>query len=300
MSSIRHVALVSESSRAKMDDLLRVSAALQKQASRDLAPIWEISSTVDAFAKLEDVPDGYWPMIIKDDIGMDAGGVHEDNDGQPFALISAADKVDDWSLTASHELCEMLVDPSGDRQVTGDSPMPGQGRVSFLVEVCDPSEAADFAYTVNGVLVSDFYTPHYFDPMKASGVRYSFTGAITEPRQVLRGGYLSWKDSVSGHWFQEIWLDGGAPSFRDIGAITARQQGSIRSFIDRKTAAMTAKAIARGRSSAHCAGMTVQQAEPSLKANASMWRTQIAAITGRAAGRRGKSARAAKKSSSKK
>ena len=54
MSTIRHVALVSESNRAKMADLLRVSAALQKQATRDLEPIWEISSTVDAFAKLED------------------------------------------------------------------------------------------------------------------------------------------------------------------------------------------------------------------------------------------------------
>ena len=47
---------------------------------------------------------------------------------------------------------------------------------------------------MNGVLVSDFYTPHYFDPMKAPGVRYSFTGKITGPRVVLRGGYLSWKE----------------------------------------------------------------------------------------------------------
>jgi hypothetical protein len=57
-----------------MSNLLRVSAALQKQASRDLAPIWELSATVDAFAKLKDVPDGYWPIIIKDDIGVEAAG----------------------------------------------------------------------------------------------------------------------------------------------------------------------------------------------------------------------------------
>jgi hypothetical protein len=129
---VRHVALVSESSRAQMPDLLRVSAALQKQASRDLAPILEISATADAFEKLEDVPDGYWPMIVKDNIGYDAAGIHMDNDNQPFALISAADSLDEWSLTASHEMCEMLVDPSGDRQMTSDSPMSGQGRVSFL------------------------------------------------------------------------------------------------------------------------------------------------------------------------
>jgi hypothetical protein len=250
---------------------------------------------VDAFAKLEDVPDGYWPMIIKDNIGMNALGVHMDKDGQPFALISAADTVDEWSLTASHELCEMLVDPSGDKQITGDSPMPDQGRVSFLVEVCDPSEASDFAYSVNGVLVSDFYTPHYFDPVKASGVRYSFTGAITAPRQVLRGGYLSWKDAVSGHWFQATWFDGSEPSFRDIGAADGRQ-GSIRAFIDRQTAAVTAKAIAGGRFSARCAGMTVTKAQRSLSANAVMWREQIAAIT-RSPPSKGKAGRTAAKKS---
>ena len=79
---------------------------------------------------------------------------------------------------------------------------------------------------MNGVLVSDFYTPHYFDPMKAPGVRYSFTGKVTGPRVVLRGGYLSWKNSVSGHWFQATWFSGNKPSFRDIGPIDARQKGN--------------------------------------------------------------------------
>jgi hypothetical protein len=71
---IRQLALVSESKRTPTSDLLKASAALQKQASRDLAPVWEISATVDPFDKLEDVPAGYWPLIIMDDIGFDAGG----------------------------------------------------------------------------------------------------------------------------------------------------------------------------------------------------------------------------------
>jgi hypothetical protein len=44
----------------------------------------------------------------------------------------------------------MLVDPSGNRTQIGDSPKSNQGRVEFLVEVCDPSEAANFGYSVNG------------------------------------------------------------------------------------------------------------------------------------------------------
>jgi hypothetical protein len=99
---------------------MKVSSALQKQATRDLAPIWEVNASVDPFDKLEDVPDGVWPMIIMDDIGFPgAAGIHLDRDGQPFALITAATELDRWALTASHEMCEMLVDPFGKKQVTG-------------------------------------------------------------------------------------------------------------------------------------------------------------------------------------
>src|SRR5712672_4285465 len=100
---IQQLAVVSESKLVGIGDVMRVAAALQKQASRDLAPIWNISATVDAFEKLEDVPIGYWPMIVKDNIGVSgAAGVHTDNDRQPFALISSAPELDTWSLTASH------------------------------------------------------------------------------------------------------------------------------------------------------------------------------------------------------
>jgi hypothetical protein len=295
---IRQVALVSESESVSTSDLSRVSAALQKQASRDLAPVWEISATVDAFAKLEDVPDGYWPMIVMDDIGFPgAAGIHLDKDGQPFALITSSPDLDTWALTASHEMCEMLVDPSGNRQVTGDSPKPGQGRVSFVVEVCDPSEAADFGYSSNGILVSDFYTPHFFDPVTASSVRYSFTGALKGPRQILRGGYLSWLDPPSGHLWQEVWFGGGTPTFRDLGPASAAS-GSLRAFIDSKTEADRAAAIARGRMHSQYAGLDLALGQRSSSGNAEKWRKQISGILGRSrrgrarATRRGKTIRA--------
>ncbi len=283
-SLLRQLALVSQSATAGMNDLLKVSAALQKQASRDLAPVWDISATVDSFAELEDVPLGYWPLIIMDNIGVDAAGVHEDKDGQPFALISASTSLDDWSLTASHEMMEMLVDPFGNRLVASDSPKEGQGRVSILVEVCDPSEAADFAYTVNGILVSDFYTPNYFDPVATSGVRYSFTGAITEPRQVLRGGYLSWIDSNTNHWWQETWFDGDGPAFRDIGPLD-QKAGNARSQIDRLTEIARAKSMANGRDNAVAAGLTSAVVQRATTSKAAMWREQIGALAGQSSTR---------------
>lgn len=276
---IRQIALVSESQNVPMGDVLKVSAALQKQATRDLGPIWDVAATVDAFEKLDDVPVGYWAMRVMDDIQVEgAAGVHEDQNGQPFALISASPNLDTWSLTASHEAFEMLVDPFGNRVIAGDSPKPDQGRASFLVEVCDPSEAADYAYSVNGILVSDFYTPNFFDPVTAPGVRYSFTGALTEPRQVLPGGYLSWQDSASGDWWQETWFGTDKPTFRNLGQIDQKANGNVRAVIDRSTMADTMTAIARGRKRAEQAGITVAKISPGGATRAAMWRRRTAEI----------------------
>jgi hypothetical protein len=226
-----NLALVSEVEGHDQADVARVAAALQRQATRDLGPIWDVCATVDAFPTLEDMPVGYWPMIVRNDIEVEgAAGIHLDKDGQPFALITFGDS---WSLTASHEMLEMLGDPSGNRLIPGQSPKPDQGRVEFLVEVCDPSEAAEFAYTVNDILVSDFYTPRFFEPLSVEGVRYSFTGAIKGPREILQGGYISWHDPLSDHWWQKRWFD-AEPEFLDLGVFEASTQ-SLRAEVDRRT-----------------------------------------------------------------
>lgn len=229
----RHLALVADTKKVTPSQLTKVAAALQKQATRDFGQIWEIQANVSGFTNLEDVPTDYWPVIIRDDIKTPgAAGVHEDKNGQPFALVQYEK---DWPLTASHETLEMLGDPFGNRLVAGKSPKPGQGRVNFLVEVCDPSEDRQFAYTVNGITLSDFYTPHYFDPVTAPSVRYSFTGAITKPRTILRGGYLSWVVPQTNEWFQMIWFDTAEPVFRSLGVLSGKITGSLRATIDRLT-----------------------------------------------------------------
>src|SRR5262245_23026521 len=273
---VRQVALVSEVE-ITFSDLTRTSAALQKQVARDLKPIWDVEATVDPFHRLEDVPLGYWPVIIETDIGFDALGIHLDKDGQPFALVNFTEG---WQLTTSHEVLEMLVDPFGNRLIAGDSPKEDQGRVEFLVEVCDPSEAVEFGYTVNGITVSDFYTPAYFDPTRAEGVRYSFTGAITEPRLVLRGGYLSWHEPVSDHWWQLVFF-GSEPQFRDLGKLTQRKNESLRSMIDRLTEAESLKSMLRNKRDLQATSRAFASlvARPS-ESKAEVWRAQIAALKG--------------------
>lgn len=225
-----HLALVSLTPGVALNDVLKVSAAIQKQLVRDARPLWGIDATIDGFGSLDDVPLGYWTILVVDTFSQ--GGQHKRRHDLPFALVAAAT---DWSLFASHEAVEMLVDPFGDRRVPGQSPIVAQGRVEFLVEVCDPCQARQNGYTVNGILVSDFYTPAYFDPVAAPGVRYSYTGAIKQPREVLAGGYLTWRDPASEHWFQSRRFGGNATTV-DLGPIDPGAF-SFRAVVDELTPA---------------------------------------------------------------
>ena len=230
-----HVALVSDTPSVTFGQVAHVAAALQKQVVRDFGPIWNVKATVDAFEKLESVPVDYWPVILRDDIDEPgAAGYHTDDHGQPFSLVQVDNS---WPLTASHETLEMLADPFGNRTVAGSppsqapKPISNLKRVVYLVEVCDPCEIDQFAYGVNGVQVSDFITPHYYDPMGASGVQYSFRGKVTGPHMVLEGGYVSFGNPVNNHWYQII-VENGTAKLRDLGVITATRGVSLREHID--------------------------------------------------------------------
>jgi hypothetical protein len=224
-----NLALVSQVPDVELADLSRVAAAVQKQIIRDFGPIWNIEAGITAFGGVEDVPVDYWIVCLCYSVPSGNGG-HRDCDGRPAAFV---EWTDDWSLSASHEVLEMLVDPWGKRLVAGPSIKPDQGRVEYLVEVSDPCQSLEFAYTINGEVVSDFYTPRYFDPVISSGVRYSYSGKVTEPRQVLKGGYLSWFDSVGRRWWQSQWYQGAKPSFVDCGELSPDL--SYRAQIDSRT-----------------------------------------------------------------
>ncbi len=236
-----HVALVSETDAVSFSDVSSVSAALQKQVTRDFGPIWEVSATVDAFQNLESVPVDYWPIIVKDDISQPgAAGYHTDNNGQPFSLVQADGS---WALTASHECLEMLADPFGNRTIAGAAPPQASGkakklaRVLYLVEVCDPCEDDSLTYQSNGVTVSDFITPHYYEPSVALGMRYSFGGHIKAPHRVLNGGYVSFGDPTTNHWYQVV-VNNGKATTRSLGILNTSGK-SLRETIDREVQKLT-------------------------------------------------------------
>jgi len=217
-----HIAFVPEYAGFDMRLLMRVSCAIQKQVTRDLRPIWDVLGTVDAFERLEDVPVGYWPVIItmRDLGGQD--GTHLDDAGTPYALVEARRG---WSLTASHECLEMIVDPYGNRTVPGAPPRDDQDRAEYLVEVCDPCQDALTAYTVNDILVSDFVTPEYYEPVVNPRGRFSYSGAVDKPHDVLVGGYVSWRDVTTKRWWQRTRSEKGVED-TDLGVQDAAARGN--------------------------------------------------------------------------
>jgi phospholipase D-like protein len=236
----RRVGIASRSQAVGLHDIVKVAAALNVQASRDLQNIWNISAMVSALVDPESIEPGVWPIFIVDDVGQDgAAGLHLTDHQQPYALVEAGRT---WSLTASHECLEMLVDPSGNRLVPSSGITAAGGRIQdvttekfeYLVEVADPSEDPANAYMIDEVLVSDFYTPHFFDPVVSPGVRYSFSGRIKRPREILPGGYISWLNPSLGTMQQLRWFD--KPEILDLPGRPAQSaRGTLRGFVDANT-----------------------------------------------------------------
>ncbi|MFN2460266.1 MAG: hypothetical protein ABR591_06230 [Candidatus Velthaea sp.] len=104
----RHIALVADHGDVTFRQLSVVAAALQVQVSRDLAPCWSMNASVAAFENRQDVPVGWWHVLIrKGRVDKDDDyGFHTDRRRQPYALVKYGEG---WSLTASHEILEMLV-----------------------------------------------------------------------------------------------------------------------------------------------------------------------------------------------
>jgi hypothetical protein len=193
------VGLISLSKDLKESKLTRTAAALQEQASIHLGPTWNIEATVEFFSDLDGLPFGYWPIIIMDGLDDSQGsGFHTVNNHLPYSIVRSDN---DWQLTCSHELCEMLVNPFFNKLATADSPEAHPEKVQFLVEVCDPCGDSSYVSSINGINLSDFCTPNFYDDEKVHGVKYSYTGAIEAPRQILQNGSISWHNPRKQKWY---------------------------------------------------------------------------------------------------
>jgi len=184
-----------------------VLPALQKQVSEHFKAYWSVDCTLAFLPKDAPLTPGWWQIIITDNPDQ-AGtlGYHEmTRQGTPLGKVFAKLDQDNgyaWTVTLSHELLEMLADPWINWCAVGsDSKI-------YALEVCDPVEADDLGYRIDGVLVSDFITPAWFEPTEAD--RLDFKQHVSKNLQLARGGYISVLDPQSG-WTQITAKGEGGP-----------------------------------------------------------------------------------------
>ena len=242
--SVIQVGLVDATGSLDVDLVQSVAAALNVQVMRDLPQFWPVQATVRYLPHPGKVPAGVWPVQLVKHLPPGEGGFHLDKHNQPFAKVVATSGNDDWTIAASHETLEMLVDPYGNRlqtsraiEITGGKIQDGTGEFGYLVEACDPCEADNFAYAIQGVPVSDFITPHFYDPVVTAGTRYSFGGNIKAPRQILPGGYISWVNAEINEVQQLQYIDPKSPP--KIVNLGPAKGGSLRVWVDGQTIAAT-------------------------------------------------------------
>ena len=95
---------------------------------------------------------GGWKLYLKVG-GAEPHGEH-DFYGQPYALVwTSGATVEGWSRDFSHEVVEMLEDPTLDVRYTRDGS-------TWQREIADPVEG--LGYRLDGIYVSDFVTPLWF------------------------------------------------------------------------------------------------------------------------------------------
>jgi len=237
--SVAQIGLVDKTGTLNADFLQAAAQAFNIQVTRDLPQYWQVNATVSYLPNPHRVPSGVWPVQLVKTLPPGEGGFHLDRHNQPYAKVIASADNDGWTVAASHEICEMLVDPYGNRiqssrsiEIVGGKIQDGPGEFEYLVEACDPCEDDKYSYSIQGVVVSDFITPHFYDPVTAAGTHYSFTGALTAPRQILPGGYISWINPVSEEWQQLQYLS-ATPTIVNLGPANHK---SLREWIHTKNA----------------------------------------------------------------
>ncbi len=236
--SVIQIGLMDTTGQIDVDLMHEVAAALNIQVTRDLPQFWPIQATVRYLPKTNRVPVGVWPVQLVKSLPPGEGGFHMTKHNQPYAKVIASPGSEEWTIDASHETLEMLVDPSGNRlqssraiDIVDGKVQDGTGEFQYLVEACDPCEADNYGYSIQGVAVSDFITPHFYDPVTTAGTRYSFTGAIQAPRQLLPGGYISFVDPVADEVEQILWVDPNSPpQLVNLGSASGGL--SLREWID--------------------------------------------------------------------
>ncbi len=174
--------------------------AFEQQWNKDLLPVWGVDAATFAFVPQDQPPaSGTWWVVFLDDSDQAGALAYHDltDEGLPISKVFVKTILADnasVSVGATHEICEMAVDPW-----LNSAYQDPQG-VFWAGEVCDPVEDDQYGYEIGGVLVTDFVTPNWFAHQHAQS-NIDLKGHASAPFEILTGGYAQKFDPQAG-WQQ--------------------------------------------------------------------------------------------------
>ena len=164
----------------------KLTAALQKCYDRHFLPVWGFP--VKLYNTRKPKRTDYWLFVYLDDPDdPTADGYHDvTNHGRPLAKVFVKPTLENGekvSVTASHELFEMAIDPLANlwaEAATG---------TEYAYEMSDAVEEDTFL--VDGLEMSNFVYPAWFEPFKhPRGTKYDHLGLLKKPFSMTKGGYV--------------------------------------------------------------------------------------------------------------
>jgi hypothetical protein len=185
---------------------------INRQISEDYAPYWSLGATLRLEGKSGKQPDKEKPedmrgeaiVYLWDEVNVDdALGYHDKNySGIPFGIVftELSKQIgENWTVTLSHEVLELIGDPEANLLVMGPHPNPGEGNrtVFHWYEMCDAVQAQK--YTIDDIQVSNFVLPLYFTGTDEFQGRNDFLGRINKGKSltsfgISAGGYVGFFD----------------------------------------------------------------------------------------------------------
>jgi hypothetical protein len=202
--------IVNVSTTIQKPEFQEVVKAIARQVGEDFGPIWSttaiirgVTRTIKTKAHIEGIHDAliYVGDQTKDPNGAsikDAFGYHSANYSNiPFGFVylDVCEKFGEaWSSTLSHEVLELLADPSASLTIAGPNPdkeVPHS--VAYDLEVCDPTQGD--GYIIDDIAVSNFVTPTYFGKTGV-GSKTNFLKLSLAPFGVRPGGYFQFEDGT--------------------------------------------------------------------------------------------------------
>jgi hypothetical protein len=189
-----------------------VVPALQAQVRRDFSPAWGIDADLGFVPRgAKPASDSWWLVLLDDSDQGGALGYHDlTKSGLPLGKVFAGSDMKygyNWTVTASHELLEMLADP--DINLTVFVQPSAETGTLYAYEVCDACEADRFGYKIDDILVSDFVYPSWFESFRKKGsAQFDYKKQIQKPFDLLPGGYIGVFDVRSGTGWHQITAEG--------------------------------------------------------------------------------------------